>query len=72
MEGYSIKFQQALFQMRPPLPLRNLLEGEVAEIDKEIVDLLKKGAMELCSHTPGESVSNIFTQSQRRAAETAL
>ena len=33
----------------------------MAAIDKEIVDLLKKGAMEACSHTPGEFVSNIFT-----------
>ena len=47
--------------MRPPPPLRNLSEGEIAAIDKEIVDLLKKGAIEVCSHTPGEFVSNIFT-----------
>ena len=46
--------------MRPPLPLGNLSEGEVAAIDKEILDLLKKGAMEVCLHTPGEFVSNIF------------
>ena len=47
--------------MRPPLPLRNLSEGEIAAINKEIVDLLKKGVREVCSHTPGEFVSNIFT-----------
>ena len=46
--------------MRPPPPLRNLSEGEIAAIDKEIVDLLKKGAIEVCSHTPGEFVSRIF------------
>ena len=28
---------------------------------QEIVDLLKKGAIEVCSHTPGEFISNIFT-----------
>ena len=33
----------------------------MAAIDKEMVDLLKKGAIEVCSHTPGEFVSNIFT-----------
>ena len=47
--------------MRPPPPLRNLSEGEIAATGKEIVDLLKKGAIEVCSHTPGGSVSNIFT-----------
>ena len=47
--------------MRSPPPLRNLSEGEIAAMDKEIVDLLKKGAIEVCSHTPGEFVSNIFT-----------
>ena len=46
--------------MRPPPPFRNSSEGEIATIDKEIVDLLKKGAIEVCSHTPGEFVSNIF------------
>ena len=62
MEGYSIKFQQTTFQMGPPPPpSRNFLEGEMAAIDKEIVDLLKKGAIEVCSHTPGEFISNIFT-----------
>ena len=30
-------------------------------MDKEIVDLLKKGSIEVCSHTPEEFVSNIFT-----------
>ena len=33
----------------------------MAAIDKEIVDLLKKGAIEVCLHTPLEFVSNIFT-----------
>ena len=48
--------------MRPPPPfIRNLSEGEIAAIDKEIVDLLKKGAREVCLHTPGELFSNIFT-----------
>ena len=47
--------------MGPPPPLRNFSEGEMAAIDKEIVDLLKKGAIEVCSHTPREFVSNIFT-----------
>ena len=61
IEGYLIKFQQTPFQMRPPPPLRILSDGEMAAIDKEIVDLLKKGAIEVCSHTPGEFVSNIFT-----------
>ena len=61
IEGYSIKFQHTPFQMGPPPPLRNFSEGEMAAIDKEIVDLLKKGAIEVCSHTPGEFISNIFT-----------
>ena len=60
IQGYSIKFQHTPFQMGPP-PLRNFSEGEMAAIDKEIVDLLKKGAIEVCSHTPGEFISNIFT-----------
>ena len=47
--------------MGPPSPLRNFSEGEMAAIDKEIVDLLKKGTIEVCSHTPGEFISNIFT-----------
>ena len=46
--------------MRPPPRLRNLSEGKIAGIDEEIVDLLKKGALEVCSHTSGEFVSNIF------------
>ena len=33
----------------------------MAAIDKEVVDLLKKGAIEVCLHTPGEFISNIFT-----------
>ena len=61
IEGYAIKFQQIPFQMSPPSVLKNLSEGEVPVIDNEIVDLLKKGSIEVCSHTPGESVSNIFT-----------
>ena len=48
------------FQIRPPSPVRNLSEGEVAAVDKDIVDLLKKGAIEVCLHTLRESVSNIF------------
>ena len=60
IKGYLIKFQQTPFQMGPPLPLRNFLEGEMAAVDKDTVDLLKKGAIEVCSHTPGEFVSNIF------------
>ena len=59
IEGYSIKFQHTPFQMGPPPPLRTFSEGEMAAIDKEIVDLLKKGAIEVCSHTPGEFISNI-------------
>ena len=47
--------------MGPPPPLRNFSEGEMAAIDKEIVDLLKKGAIEVCLHTPGEFISNIST-----------
>ena len=47
--------------MRPPPPLRYLSEGEIAIIDKKIIDLLKKDAIKVCSHTPGEFVSNIFT-----------
>ena len=47
--------------MRPPPLSRNLSEGEIAATDKETVDLLKKGAIEVCLHTPGEFVSNIFT-----------
>ena len=43
--------------MRPPPLSRNLSEGETAAIDKEIVDLLKKGAIEVCLHAPGEFVS---------------
>ena len=43
--------------MGPPPPLRNFSEGEMAAIDKEIVDLLKKGAIEVCLHTPGEFIS---------------
>ena len=61
IEGYSIEFQHTPFQMGPPPPLRNFSKGEMAAIDKEIVDLLKKGAIEVCSHTPGEFISNIFT-----------
>ena len=61
IEGYSIKFQQTPFQMRPPPPLRNLSEGEIAAVDKEIVDLVKNSAIEVCLHTSGAFVSNIFT-----------
>ena len=50
--------------MEPPPPLRNFSEGEMAAIDKEIVDLLKKSAIEVCLHTPGEFISNIFTSSK--------
>ena len=46
--------------MRPPPPLKKITGGEIAAIHKEIVDLLKKDAMEVCSHTPREFVSNIF------------
>ena len=52
--------------MRPPPPVRNLLEGKMAAIDKEIVDLLKKGAIEVCSHTPGAFISNRFTVPKKR------
>ena len=38
IEGYSIKFQQTPFQVRPPPPLRNLSDREMAAIDKEMVD----------------------------------
>ena len=40
----------------------------MAAIDKEIVDLLKKGAIEVCLHTPGEFVSNIFTVPKKSSA----
>ena len=58
--------------MRPPPPLRNLLEGEMAAMDKEIVNLLKKGAIKVCSHTPGEFVSNIFTIPKKSGGNTSV
>ena len=51
--------------MGPFLNLRNFSKGEMAAIDKEIVDLLKKGAIEVCLHTPGEFISNTFTVPQK-------
>ena len=56
--------------MRPPLPLKSLSDREIAAIDKEIVDLLKKGATEVCSHTPGEFVSNIFMIPKKSGGNT--
>ena len=51
--------------------LRMFSEGELATIDKEIVDLLKKGAMEVCSHTPG-GLFQAYLHFQRRAVEIGL
>ena len=53
--------------MGPPPPLKNFSEGDMAAVDKEIVDLLKKGAIEVCSHTPGEFISNILTVPKKSA-----
>ena len=61
VEGYSIRFQQITLEICSPPPSGNLSEGQIVAIDKEIANLLKKGTMKLCSHIPGESVSNIFT-----------
>ena len=47
--------------MGHPPPLKNFSEGEMAAIDKEIVGLLRKSDIEVCSHTPEEFISNIFT-----------
>ena len=45
--------------MRPPPPYKKLISRR--DSCKEIVDLLKKGATEVCLHTPEEFISNIFT-----------
>ena len=51
----------------PPPPLKNFSEGDMAAVDKEIVDLLKKGAIEDCSRTPGGFTSNILTVPKKSA-----
>ena len=58
--------------MRRPPPFRNLSEGKMAAIDKEIVDLLKKGAIGVCLHTPGEFISNIFMIPKKSSRNRAV
>ena len=48
---HKIEFTQAPFQSYFSLP--GILSKEKFAIDKEIADLLRKGAIEFCIHTSG-------------------
>jgi len=59
VKGYEIPFLKQPFQEKPP-GSPNVSQGQRALIDKEVEDLLRKGAIQEVSHCEGEYLSSIF------------
>ena len=63
VKGFQIPFHTLPVQKAPPLPLK-MIEEDKMLVDKEIIEMLKKGTIEEVSPIPDQYLSTIFLVSE--------
>ena len=59
VQGFKIRFSQTPFQDGPP-QLARVNQKERLQMNSKIVEMLKKGAIQMVKPEPGEFRSNLF------------